>query len=325
MKIMVRTFAGFCTALFLTISCTTAMAQQWPNKAVRLVVPYPAGGTTDVLGRFIADKLSEKLGQPVVVENRSGAGGIVGSAAVAKAAPDGYTYVLGTIGSHGVNYALNPNMAYHPLKDFEGVVSIAAVPNVLVVRSEQPYKTLKDLLDDARARPGVLTHGSSGIGASPQLSLAVMKMMAGVNINEIMYKGSAPAMVDLLGGHVVMAFDGIVTSLPHIKNGTLRPLAVSSKERVKVLADVPSVSEALPGFDVVAWYGIWAPVGTPDAIIQKMNREINLILNTPEFEQQLFDIGAQLMGGDVKSFREMHRREFDRWVDFIKKTGLKPE
>jgi len=305
-------------------AATSSAMAEWPSKPLRLVVPFPAGGTTDVLGRLIAEKLSQKLGQPIVIENRSGAGGTIGATAVARAKADGYTYILGTVGSHNVTYALNPDMAYHPLKDFAPVVSLAAVPNVLVVRSDLPYKTLQDLLDDAKARPRMLTHGSTGIGASPQLSLKVMEMMAGVEINEIMYKGAAPAMVDLLGGHLTMTFDGVPTSRPQIESGAVRPLAVTSKKRVPVLPDVPSVSETLPGFEVVGWYGIWAPAGTPEAILERMNRDINEILDSDELDHRLYEIGALKMGGDRESFKKMHETEFNRWVEFVKTARLKP-
>jgi len=303
----------------------TAFAQQYPDKPIKIVVPYPAGGTTDVLGRAIGAKLQERWGQPVVIENRAGGGGTLGSAMVAKSPPDGYTIVLGTIGSHGVNYALNDKLAYHPLKDFVGVIPISTVPNVLVVRTDTPYKTLADLLGAARAQPGKLTHGSTGIGASPHLSLEVLKMMAKVDITDVRYKGSAPAMVDLLGGQVTMAFDGVATSIPHIEAGKLRPLAVSSKDRVAALPNVPSISESLPGYDVAAWYGFWAPAGTPAAIVQKLNREVDTILRLPDIQDRMAKAGASLMGGSVEEFAAMHKREFDRWVKFIKDTGIRTD
>ncbi len=308
-------------AIALALASTTAMAA-WPEKALKLVVPYPAGGTTDVLARAIGQKLSERLGQPVVIENRAGAGGTIGSAAVAQAEPDGYTLVLGTVGTHGVNYAMNEKLAYHPLKDFVGVIPIASVPNVLVVRSDAPYRTLADIIADAKKRPGILTHGSSGIGASPQLSLQVLMREAGIKINEVLYRGSSPVITDLLGGHVTMAFDAIATSLPHIKSGAFRPLAVSSKARLKSLPDVPSISETFPGYDVVAWYAIWAPKGTPTEVVKRLNTEINDILRTPDLQSQMASAGAELMGGSVEEFHAMHKREFDRWYALIKQIGL---
>ena len=304
---------------------STAALAAWPEKPLKIVVPYPPGGTTDVLARPIAQKLSERLGQPVVVENKAGAGGTIGSAMVATSAPDGYTLVLGTIGTHGVNYALNEKLSYHPLRDFVGIVPIAAVPNVLVVRADAPYKSVQDVAAAAKAKPNELSHGSTGIGASPQLSLALFKRMAGVQINEIMYKGSAPVMIDLLGGQVTMAFDAVATSIPHISAGKLRPLGVTSKQRVKALPDVPSISEIYPGYDVVAWYAFWAPAGTPPDVVKRLNAEINAILKTPELQAQLAKAGAEQMGGSVEEFAAMHKREFDRWYAFIKEIGLKTE
>lgn len=319
MKTFRRIFAGAACALALAF---TPAFGAWPEKPLKIVVPYPAGGTTDVLARSIGQKLSERLGQPVVIENRAGAGGTIGSATVAQAEPDGYTMVLGTVGTHAVNYAMNEKLAYHPLRDFVGIIPIASVPNVLVVRSETPYRTLADLIADAKKRPRILTHGSSGIGASPQLSLQVLMRQADIKINEVLYRGSAPVMADLLGGHINMAFDAVATSISHIRSGVLRPLAVSSKERVRALPDVPSISETFAGYDVVAWYGFWAPKGTPIDIVKRLNAEINQILQMPELQSQMADAGAVLMGGSVEEFHAMHKREFDRWYVFIKEIGL---
>jgi tripartite-type tricarboxylate transporter receptor subunit TctC len=316
-----RIFAAAAVAA-LAMTFASAAIAAWPEKTLKIVVPYPAGGTTDVLARSIGQKLSERLGQPVVIENRAGAGGTIGSALVAQAEPDGYTFVLGTIGTHGVNYAMNEKLAYHPLRDFVGVFPIASVPNVLVVRPDAPYKTFADLIADAKKRPGVLNHGSSGIGASPQLSLHLLMREAGIVINEVMYRGSAPVISDLLGGHVTIAFDAVATSAPHIKAGTLRPLAVSSKNRLKALPDVPAISETFPDYDVVAWYALWAPKGTPKDIVKRLNAEINDILRTPDLQSQMADAGAELMGGPADEFQAMHKREFDRWYAFIKQIGL---
>lgn len=301
------------------------IAQQYPDRAIRIVVPFPPGGTTDVLGRAIGTKLQERLGQPVIIDNRSGGGGTIGAAAVAKSPPDGYTLILGTIGTHGVNYALNEKLAYHPLKDFVPVIAVATVPNVLVVRTETPYKSLADLLAAARAQPGKLTHGSTGIGASPHLSLEVMKMMAKVDITDVRYKGSSPVMVDLLGGQVTMAFDGVATSIPMIEAGRLRPLAVSSKDRLSALPNVPSLAETFPGYDVTAWYAFWAPAGTPSAIVQKLNSEIDTILRLPDIQERMTKAGALIIGGSVEALSALHKREFDRWMKFIKETGIRTD
>jgi len=320
-----KTLLRIAAAVFCAVFMATACAAPWPERSIRLVVPYPPGGTTDILARLVGQKLTERLGQPVIIDNRAGAGGTIGSALVAHAPADGYTLVLGTVGSHAVNYALDEKLPYHPLRDFVGVIPLASVANVLVVRADSSYKTLDDLLAAAKANPNGLTHGSTGIGASPQLSLELLQMMAGVKITDVRYKGGAPVMTDLLGGHVTMAFDAIATSVPYIHSGKLRPLAVSSKARLKVLPDVPAIAETLPGFDVVAWYAIWAPAGTPNEIVQRLNREINEILKLPDVQDRLAQSGAEVIGGSVEDFAAMHKQEFERWNTFIKKTGMKAE
>jgi tripartite-type tricarboxylate transporter receptor subunit TctC len=281
---------------------------------------------TDILARAIGQKFGDKLGQPVVIDNRAGAGGTIGSNLAAKSAPDGYTLVLGTFGSHAVNYALVDRLPYHPLKDFAQVIPIAAVPNVLVVSITSPITSFADILAQARANPGQLSHASTGIGASPQLSLQLLKMMAKVDILEVMYKGGAPALTDVLAGHVTMAFDAVGTSMPQIKSGKLRPLAVSSSHRVKALPEVPTIAESgYPGFDVVAWYALWAPAGTPPEIVRRLNEEINLILQAPEMLERLSGLGAEVMGGTVEAFTTFHQKEFERWTTFVKAAGIKVE
>jgi tripartite-type tricarboxylate transporter receptor subunit TctC len=298
----------------------------YPEKPIRIIVPYPPGGMTDILARAIGQKLGDKLGQPVVIDNRAGAGGTIGSNIAAKSAPDGYTLILGTFGTHAVNYALVEKLPYHPLKDFTPVIPVATVPNVLVVPTTSPIMSLADVLAQAREKPGRLSHASTGIGASPQLSLQLLKMMAKVDILEVMYKGGAPALTDLLAGHVTLAFDAVGTSIPQIKAGKLRPLVVTSSQRVKALPDVPTVAESgYPGFDVAAWYAFWAPAGTPPDIVRKLNEEINLILQMPDILERLFGFGAEVMGGSVEAFTVFHQKEFERWTTFVKAVGIKAD
>lgn len=298
----------------------------YPEKPIRIIVPFPPGGVTDILARTIAPKLTERLGQPVVVDNRSGAGGTIGTLAAAKSAPDGYTLVLGTQGTHVVNYALVEKLPYHPLKDFAPVIPIAAVPSVLVVPVSVPYMMFAELLAAARAKPGTLSHASSGIGASPSLTLSLLKTVAKVDIIEVMYKGSGPAVADVIAGHVTMAFDSVASSVPHIKSGRLRPLAVTSSQRVKALPDVPAIAEqGYPGFNVVAWLAVWAPAATPPEIVRKLNTEINAILKLPDVVERLNSVGAEIMGGSVEAFAVYHQSEFDRWTTLLKSAGIKPQ
>jgi len=308
----------------LTLMSTLEVAQAaYPDQPIKLVVPFPAGGTTDVLARTLAVKLSERVGQSVVVENRVGAGGTIAALAVARSAPDGYTFILGTSGTHAVNYALAKKPSYHPLDDFSAITTVAEVPNVLVVSSKSPYKTLADLIAAAKAKPGELSHASTGIGASPSLSFNVLKLSSKIDVIEVMYKGGAPALTAIFAGEVTFGFDGVTTSTPHIKSGTLRPLAVSSTYRIPTLPQVPTVAESgYPDFDVAAWYGIWAAAQTPPAIVKKMNAEFNAILNMPDVREKFQGTGAKMMGGSAEDFVAFNKKEFDRWTSFIRASGI---
>ena len=295
----------------------------WPDKPIRLVVPYPPAGMTDVFARPLGQKLSEKLGVPVLIENKPGAGATVGSTAVARAAPDGYTLVLGTFGSHAVNDALMPKLPYNSLTDFSPVIAVAAVPSVLSVLSTSPIKSLPELLALAKQKPGELSHASTGIGASPQLLIELLKQTAKVDILDVMYNGGGPALIAMMGGQVTMIFNTIGTSLPHIKSGRIRPLAISSPKRSPALPDVPAVAETLPGFNVVPWFAIWAPAGTPPDIVRRLNQEIDAILKSPDIIERFSSIGAEVMGGSVENFANFHKAEHAKWGQFIKAIGIK--
>ncbi len=320
---LIRRLSAVIAGLAL-IGVGATAAAAYPDKPIRIIIPYPPGGMTDVLGRTIGVKLTEKLGQPVVLDNRGGAGGTIGTNLAAKSPPDGYTLVLGTFGTHAVNAELVDKLPYHPLQDFAPIIPIAAVPNVLVVSSKSPFKNLSEIIDAARAKPGALSHASTGIGASPSLSLTLLKKMAKVDILEVMYKGGAPALTAAISGEVTMAFDAVGTSIPQIKAGAIRALATTSPHRLKALPDVPTIAESgYPGFDVVAWYALWAPSGTPPDIVHKLNEEINLILKMPDVNARFTGLGAEIMGGSVENFAAFHRAEFERWTAFIRSTGIK--
>jgi len=295
----------------------------YPDKPIQLIVPYPPAGMTDVFARPIGQKLSERLGQPVVIVNRPGAGGTIGASAVAKANPDGYTLILGTFGTHAVNDAMM-KLPYNSLKDFTPVIPVATVPSVMSVLATSPITSVQDLVARARAKPGELTHASTGIGASPQLCLELFKQMAKVDITDVMYNGGGPALIALLGGQVTMIFDTIGTSIPHIKAGQIRPLGISSDHRSPALPDVPTIAESgYPGFNLVPWFAIWAPAGTPPEIVQKLNQEINAVLKLPDVQERFSGIGAEIMGGSVEDFAAFHRAEYARWGKFIRETGIK--
>lgn len=317
----IRRFATFATAALLAVPSLALAA--WPDKPIRLVVPYPPGGMTDVIARPIAQELGKRLSQTVIIDNRPGAGGTVGSAHVAHSAPDGYTLVLGTFGTHAVNDALMPKLPYNSLTDFAPVIPVAAVPSVLSVNADSSIKSLPELLAEAKAKPGQLTHASTGLGASPQLLIESLKQAAKVDILDVMYNGGGPALTALVGGHVTMIFDTIGTSMPYIKSGKIRPLAISSPKRSPHLPDVPAVAEYLPNFSLVPWFAIWVPAGTPPEIVQRLNREINAVLEMPETKERFGSIGAEVMGGSVEDFAKFHRAEHERWANFIKMTGIK--
>jgi tripartite-type tricarboxylate transporter receptor subunit TctC len=301
-----------------------AQAPAYPTKPIRLVVPFPAGGTTDILARAAAQKLTEAWGQPVVVDNRPGAGGNIGSELVAKAAPDGYTLEMGTVGTHAINASLYAKMPYDHVKDFFPVILVAGVPNVLVVHPSVPVNSVAELIAYAKANPGKLNFASSGNGTSIHLSAELFKVMSGVQMAHVPYKGSAPAVQDLLGGQVQLMFDNLPSALPHIKGGKLRALAVTSAQRAPVLPDVPTIAEAgLPGFEASSWFGVLAPAGTPPAIVAKLNAEIAKWLASPEAKEKLQAQGANVAGGPPEEFAKHIAAETAKWAKVVKESGAK--
>jgi len=295
----------------------------YPTRPVRLVVPFPAGGTTDIIARATAQKLSEAWGQQVIVDNRPGAGGNVGSELVAKSAPDGYTLLMGTVGTHAINPSLYAKMPYDHVKDFVPVILVAGVPNVLVVNPELPVKSVPELIAYAKANPGKLNFASSGNGTSIHLSGELFKAMTGVQMTHVPYKGSAPALTDLVGGQVQLMFDNLPSSLAFIKAGKLRALAVTSTARAAALPDVPTVGDFVPGFEASSWFGILAPAGTPPAIIAKINGEATKWLATPEAKDKLTAQGANVAGGSPQDFAKHIQAETAKWAKVVKDSGAK--
>jgi tripartite-type tricarboxylate transporter receptor subunit TctC len=313
-------------ALALMTACIApgVLAQAFPNHAIRLVVPFPAGGTTDILARDVAKQLTETLGQAVVVDNRPGAGGNIGADIVAKAAPDGYTLLMGTVGTHAINPSLYAKMPYDHIKDFVPVVLVAGVPNVLVVNPSVPVNTVADLVKLAKAKPGSINFASSGSGTSIHLSGELFKTVAGVDMTHVPYKGSSPALTDLMGGQVQIMFDNLPSSLPLIKSGKLRAVAVTSLKRAPALPDVPTVAESgFPGFEASSWFGILAPAGTPAPIVARLNAEVNKWLQSPAGKQQLLTQGAEAAGGPPENFVAHIRAETEKWAKVVKASGAK--
>jgi tripartite-type tricarboxylate transporter receptor subunit TctC len=304
--------------------CAGAQAPAYPTRPIRLVVPFPPGGATDILAREVAKHLTDAWGQSVVVDNRPGAGGNIGSELVAKAAPDGYTLEMGTVGTHAINASLYSKMPYDHVKDFVPVILVAGVPNVLEVNPSVPVNSVQELIAYAKANPNKLNFASSGSGTSIHLSGELFKVMAGVQMTHVPYKGSAPALQDLLGGQVQLMFDNLPPSLPQIKAGKLRALAVTSATRAPALPDVPTVAEAgLPGFEASSWFGVLAPAGTPPDIVTKLNAEIAKWLTSPEAKEKLAGVGANIAGGTPEDFARHIQAETAKWAKVVKESGAK--
>ena len=320
---MLRKMIATFTCAFAALLAMDAGAQAtYPNHPIRLVVPFPAAGTTDILARAVAQRLSDAWGQQVVVDNRPGAGGNIGSELVAKAAPDGYTLLMGTVGTHAINPSLYSHMPYDHVKDFAPVILVAGVPNVLVVNPSLPVNSVQELIAYARANPGKLNFASSGSGTSIHLSGELFKVMTGVQMTHVPYKGSAPALTDLMGGQVQLMFDNLPSSLAFIKANKLRALAVTSATRAAALPDVPTMQEAgVPGFEASSWFGVLAPAGTPHDIVTKLNGAIAAWLASPDAKEKLATQGAIAAGGTPDAFVKHIADESAKWAKVVKASG----
>lgn len=297
--------------------------QPWPSKPLRLVVGYAAGGATDVLARLVAMKLGDELGKPVVVENRAGANSNVGAEVVAKAEPDGYTLYVYTI-ANTINASLYDKLGYDPAKDFEPVGMIAKIPNVLVVNPSLPVKNVADYLRFAKESSSGITFASSGSGSSIHLSGEIFRMRSGINMLHVPYRGSAPAVTDLLGGQVQSMFDNTPSAMPHVKAGRLRAIAVTSPQRLPLLPDVPTVAESgYPGFDVQSWFAIAAPAGTPKPVVDRLNAALNKALAAPDVRQRMQDLAANPQPGTPEQMRIFMMSEIMRWHDVVKQSGAR--
>jgi tripartite-type tricarboxylate transporter receptor subunit TctC len=310
-------------ALLSTPFTVFAQLDAFPAKPIRIVVPFPPGGATDVAARLIATRMSEKWGQAVVIDNRAGAGGNVGSDIVAKSAPDGYTLVMGVTGSHAINTSLYSKMPYDPVADFIAISQVAVVPNVIVVHPSVPASTLAELVALARREPGKLNYASLGNGTAAHLGMEMLKSAAGIDITHVPYKGSAPAVSDLLAGQVQMMVDGLPSALPHIKAGKLRAIAITSLRRSPALPDLPTVAENYPGFYADAWSGLFAPKGTPPAVVDKLSVEVQRILRLPDVREKLAGLGAEPVGSTPAEFSAHVKREIDKWARVVKTSGAK--
>jgi len=320
MNIFARCFA----AIALALIANSAFAQ-YPSKPVRIIVPYPPGGTSDILARLSAARLTESMGQPFLVENRPGASGTIGSQAVAKSAPDGYTLVLGTISSHGIVSAVSTT-PYDPVKDFAAITVIGSTPNVITVHPDLPAKNFGELLKLARAKPGKLNFGSTSPGGSPHMSAELLKMMAGVDIVHVPYKGAGPMLIDLIGGQIQIGFDNLPSSMAHIKSGKVRALAVTTAKRWPGTPDVPTVAESgVPGYEVSGWFGLLAPAGTPKPVIDTLYKAVSAMLKQPDVQKQMLELGAEPGGNAPDAFAKQVAGEVEKWKKVVAATGVKVE
>ncbi|HCY15930.1 MAG TPA: MFS transporter [Curvibacter sp.] len=294
-----------------------AAAQTYPAKPVRLLVPFPAGGATDILSRALSQELGKKLGQPVVVDNRPGAGGTIGADAGAKAAPDGYTLLLTTSSTHSIGPAINPRILYHVETDFTPIAQVATSPNIVLVPLSSPARTLREFVDYARKNPGRLNYASSGNGGIVHLTTEYFKAESGTYLVHIPYRGTGLAMPDLISGKLDLLIDSLVSGLPHVKEGKLRALGVTSLKRTTLAPGVPAVSDVLPGFESVTWFGLYGPKGLPADLTARLNQAVNAALAEPELKERFARLGAEPVGGTPQAFAALVRSETVKWKKII--------
>jgi tripartite-type tricarboxylate transporter receptor subunit TctC len=315
-------------ALLLALAgiAAPAAAQNYPVKPVRLIAPFPPGGSTDLLARLVAQKLSEAWGQQVIVENRGGAGGTIGVELASRAAPDGYTIVMGHVGTFGVNPTLYAKLPYDAIRDFAPITNLAMVPNGMAVHPSLPVKTAGDFVRMAKARPGQLLFGSGGSGSAAHLAAEYFRLLAKIDLVHVPYKGTGPAMIDLIAGQTSMMITGMTALMPHIKSGKLKPLGVATLKRLAIMPDLPTIAESgVPGYDANQWYGVLAPAATPRDIVMKLNADIVKVLARPDVKERLAADGAEPVGGTPEQFAAHIKSEIARWAPVVKASGAKPD
>ena len=305
-------------------AAATATAQSFPAKPIRIIVPFTPGGPNDILARMIGQRYTAAWGQQTVVDNRPGGGTVIGTDIVAKAPPDGHTLLMVST-SHAANPSLMPKLPFDTLRDFVSVGQAVSSPNLLVAHPSIPVRTTRDLLNIAKARPGQITFASGGSGAATHLAGELLKIMGGVEMTHIPYKGGVPATIDLISGQVTWMFGTILPTIPHVRAGKLRALAVSGKKRAEVLPDVPTVAEDVPGFEASSWYGVFAPAGTPADVIAKLNQEMARALTPAEVRQRLASEGTEVVAGNPEDFMTLFRAEVAKWARVIRQSGIRLE
>ncbi len=317
-----RLFISSSVAASATLTLSSGFAQSYPNKPVRMIVPFPAGGATDVLARALSIKLGEKLGQNVVVENRPGAGGTIGSQTVAQAAPDGYTILLSTSSTHSIGPVINPKIPYDAQTDFTALGQVASSPNIVLVPQSSPAKTMREFIDYAKKNPGKLNYASSGNGTIVHLTSELFKAQSGTFIVHIPYRGTALAIPDLISGKVDVLFDSLVSGLPHVKDGKLRGLAVTSEKHSSLAPDLPAVADVLPGFESVTWFGLYGPKAMPADVVQKLNASLNAALADNDVKERFARLGAEAIGSTPAAFAALAQNERAKWKRIIEQRKI---
>jgi tripartite-type tricarboxylate transporter receptor subunit TctC len=315
--------AALLAAALLAAGTTAAIAQDYPNQTIKIVVPFTPGGGVDVVARIIAPKLSDELGQSIIIENRGGAGGMLGAAAVAQAPADGYTLLFGTGSTHGTNPSVYSRISYDPVKDFVPVVLVSSSPLLLVVPNSLPAKSVNDLIALARRRPGELSFASYGTGSINHLGAELFNSMADIQANHIPYRGSAPALADLIAGRIDYTFDGVSTSLGYIQAGTIRVLGVAGPHRTPVLPEAPTIAEtALAGFDTTVWFGLFAPAGTTRSIAELVNNKVNAVLSFPNIRESFEKLGIEPVGGRPQVLADRVHAEMQKWAGIVRAKNI---
>lgn len=300
----------------------SAVADTYPSKPITMVVPFSAGGTTDILARIVGQALGQELGETIIIENKPGAGGNIGAQQAARSKADGYTLFMGTVGTHAINQSLYKKLPYDPVKDFAPLSRVANVPNLLVAHPSRPYKTVQEMIDFAKKNPGEVTYGSPGSGASPHVSGALFQSMTGAEITHIPYKGSAPAISDLLGNQIAVMFDNMPSAIQHVRSGKLRPIAVTSSTRSPELPDVPTIAEAgVPGYEAMSWFGLWAVAGTPQPVLDKLHASLSKVLKDPAVVKKIADQGGTISIDTPAEFQNFINAEAAKWGKVVKESG----
>ena len=302
------------------------MAQTYPSKPIRFVVPYPAGGPLDTVARLLGQKVSESVKQPVIVDNKPGAGGNMGADAVAKSAPDGYTILMGAVATHAINPTLYASLPYDPIRDFQPVTQVASTPNVLIVNSSVPANNVREFIAYARSHPGKLNFGSGSTGSAGHLAGELFKTMAGVDMTHVPYKGAAPAMQDLIAGQVQVMFDNYASASTQVRAGKVKALAVTTAKRSSLAPELPTIAESgLPGFDINTWFGIFTPAGTPRGIVERLHTEFTRALAMPDIREKMTNLGAEPVGNSPAEFAAYIRSEAEKYARVIKASGAKAD